>query len=304
VTGPDPDSDPAVVEVRRPGALTTIQDRGRPGHAHLGVPRSGALDPVAHRRANRLVGNAETVPVLETTLDGVTLSFTDDRTVAVTGAWSPLAVDGRAVDWSMPVRVRAGQTLEVGRARLGVRSYVAFSGGIDVTPVLGSASTDVLSGMGPPPLASGDLLRLGVPHGSAAAVDLAPYPLPGGPLDLPVHPGPRLDWLSEPGRRVLTTGSWTVSTESNRTALRLSGPPVGRSRSDELPSEGIVLGAIQSLPDGQLVVFLADHPTTGGYPVVAVVDPGAVGSCAQAGPGTPVTFRPVGGQSGSAWSTR
>ncbi len=277
----------------RSGALTTIQDAGRPGLAHLGVPRSGALDRSAHSLANRLVGNDESSAVLETTVDGVTLVLETDAVVAVSGALAAVSVNGRPAGWSLPVYVRAGQTLAVGAARRGARSYVAFSGGLVVAPVLGSASTDLLSGLGPAPVAAGDVLALG-PHPVAVpALDMAPYPLPSDPVELTVHAGPRYDWLAPDGVATIETGTWEVSSSSNRIALRLEGPAVGRSCLEELPSEGLVLGAIQSLPDGGLVVFLADHPTTGGYPVVGVVDPDSLGACAQARPGTAVKLRPV-----------
>ena len=279
------------VRVVRAGALTTLQDGGRPGFAHLGVPRSGALDRAAHRLANRLVGNPETAPVLETTMDGVGLAFATDAVVAVTGAYAPVLLDGRDAAWSLAVSVRAGQTLDVGPARQGVRNYVAVSGAWAAPLTLGSASTDLLSGLGPAPLAAGDLLVAGPEAEPPAPVDMAPYPLPTGTVELGVHLGPREDWLSPSGRATLVSGRWTVSPESNRVALRLQGPVVERSRADELPSEGLVAGAVQVLPDGQLVVFLADHPTTGGYPVAAVVDAASIGHCAQTRPGATVTFR-------------
>jgi biotin-dependent carboxylase-like uncharacterized protein len=277
--------------VVRPGALTTVQDDGRPGLAHLGVPRSGSLDRAAHHLANRLVGNEESAAVLETTVDGVAVTAGCDLDVAVTGAMADVCVDARPVDWGMPVRVRAGQRLEIGRARAGVRSYLSATGGIAVHGVLGSASRDLLAGLGPPPVAAGDRLALGPPRGRASAIDMSPYPLPADALELLVHEGPRADWLSDAGREALATARWAVSANSNRVALRLEGPPVERARRDELPSEGVVLGAVQSLPDGGLVVFLADHPTTGGYPVVAIVDAASLGACAQARPGAEVRFR-------------
>jgi allophanate hydrolase subunit 2 len=155
-----------------PGPLTTVQDLGRPGHAHLGVPRAGALDSAAAGYANRLLGNAEHAAVLETTLGGVVVRVDGPSAVAVTGAPSAVAVDGRPRPFAEPVRLRPGQTLTVGPATSGVRSYVAFSGGIDVEPVLGSRSTDTLSGLGPPPLAAGVRLRLGEPTGVPHAVDV------------------------------------------------------------------------------------------------------------------------------------
>jgi biotin-dependent carboxylase-like uncharacterized protein len=277
-----------LLTVARAGALTTVQDRGRPGFAHLGVPRSGALDRHAHRLANRLVGNEQDAPVLETTVDGVAVVFNVGVYAAVTGAYADVSVAGREAAWSMPVHVRAGERFDVGRARRGVRSYLAVSGGISVTPVLGSVSTDLLSGLGPAPLSAGNTVALGDLVGRAAAIDMAPYPMPDDPVTLHIHDGPRLNWLSAQGIRTLTDAQWTVSPQSNRIGLRLDGPLVERARHDELESEGLVLGAVQAPPQGGLVVFGADHPTTGGYPVVAIVDPSSLAACAQASPGTKV----------------
>lgn len=279
--------------VVRPGALSTVQDAGRPGWAHLGVPRSGALDPAAHALANRLVANDPSAATLETTLDGVALRFDTAVVAAVAGAPAPVMADGRPVAWGLPVRLGAGTVLEVGRALTGVRSYVAVAGGFAVPPVLGSRSTDVLSGLGPRPLAAGMRLPVGEPTGGAAALDMAPYRPPATLAELTVHPGPRRDWLADEAAGPLFTQPYTVGPASNRVGLRLEGHPLGRRRHGELPSEGIVWGSVQLLPDGQLVVFLADHPTTGGYPVVGVVDPAGASACAQAAPGTPIRLRPA-----------
>jgi biotin-dependent carboxylase-like uncharacterized protein len=281
----------ASICVERPGALTTVQDAGRPGLAHLGVPRSGALDPDAHRRANRLVGNPETAPVLETTLTGVGLRFFGQAVVAVTGAVAPVRLDGREVGWGVPVPVGSGQLLDVGRARPGVRSYLAVSGGIAVPPALGSSSTDLLSGLGPGPLAPDQILAVGEPSGRPAAAHPPPPPPASGPVELPIRLGPRDGWLTPAGRATLTGAAFTVAIASNRIGVRLQGSRVEQSSRGELPSEGLVWGAVQLLPDGNLVVFLADHPTTGGYPVIAVVDPAGFSACAQAAPGAIVRFR-------------
>jgi biotin-dependent carboxylase-like uncharacterized protein len=280
-------------EVVRPGTLSTLQDRGRPGWAHLGVPRSGALDPPAHALANRLVGNDPSAATVETTLDGVALRVSHRSAAAVTGARAPVLVNGQGAPWGLPLPLRAGDVLEVGRATAGVRSYVAVGGGFVVPPVLGSRATDLLSGLGPPPLAAGSLLPVGAPSGDAAPLDMAPYPEPSRHIRLTVHPGPRRDWLAEGASRSLFAQAFEVSPESNRVALRLRGSPLERRLDGELPSEGLVWGSVQLLPDGQLVIFLADHPTTGGYPVVGVVDPAGASACAQAAPGTTLGLRPA-----------
>ncbi|MEU3253913.1 biotin-dependent carboxyltransferase family protein [Streptomyces sp. NPDC006997] len=279
--------------VVRPGALTTVQDLGRPGHAHLGVPRSGALDGPAAALVNRLVGNPREAAVLETTVNGCAVRPRSTVTVAVGGAPCPVAVDGRPVAWGAPVRVPAGALLDVGTAVSGVRSYVAFAGGIAVEPVLGSRSTDLLSGLGPAPLRGDAVLPLGQTAGPHARVDVAPQPGPAAELLLRVTPGPRDDWFTPEALRTFTTRAYRVSPASNRIGLRTDGPVLERFRPGELPSEGMVLGAVQVPPDGRPVVFLADHPTTGGYPVIAVVRAPDLPAAAQARPGTPVRFLPV-----------
>ncbi|WP_328666749.1 biotin-dependent carboxyltransferase family protein [Streptomyces sp. NBC_00328] len=285
-------SDRALAVVRA-GALTTVQDQGRPGHAHLGVPRSGALDAPAAALANRLVANPADAAVLETTVDGCALRPRSTVTVAVTGAPCRVRVDGRPVAWGAPVRVPAGALLDVGSARGGLRSYVAVSGGVAVDPVLGSRSTDLLSGLGPPPLTDGAVLPLGSPGAVHTRVDVVPHRAPPAELVLRVTLGPRDGWFTEPALRTLTTRVYRVSSASNRIGLRTEGPSLERAVSGELPSEGLVLGAVQVPPDGRPVVFLADHPTTGGYPVIAVVRSADLPAAAQAVPGTPVRFLAV-----------
>jgi biotin-dependent carboxylase-like uncharacterized protein len=285
-------TDRALVVVRA-GLLTTVQDRGRPGYAHLGVPRSGALDAPAAALVNRLVGNPPEAAVLETTLNGCAVRPRSTVTVAVTGAPCAVTVGGRPAPWGAPVRVPGGAVLEVGPARSGVRGYVGVSGGVTVEPVLGSRSTDLLSGLGPPPLTDGTVLPLGSPAGPHARVDVAAQPGPPAELVLRVTPGPRDDWFTRDAVRTLLTRVYRVSAASNRIGLRTEGPALERARSGELPSEGMVLGAVQVPPDGRPVVFLADHPTTGGYPVIAVVRPADLAAAAQAVPGTPVRFTAV-----------
>jgi biotin-dependent carboxylase-like uncharacterized protein len=281
-----------MIDVLRSGALTTVQDAGRAGHAHLGVPAAGALDGPALRLANRLVGNDERTAALEITLTGCRLRFRRASIVAVTGARAArLTVDGRSVDAGVPVPVPAGAVVDVGPASFGVRTYLAVAGGLDVPPVLGSRSTDTLSGLGPPPLRDGDALPVGRPQGPAAPVWFdVPAPAPTA-VELRVTPGPRADWFTAAARDTFTGATYTVSPKSNRVAVRLTGPRLDRAIADELPSEGIVLGAVQVPAGGEPLVFLADHPTTGGYPVIGVVEPADLPLLAQSRPGAAVTFR-------------
>ncbi|MDQ0963204.1 biotin-dependent carboxylase-like uncharacterized protein [Streptomyces sp. B4I13] len=278
------------MSVVRAGALTTVQDRGRPGHAHLGVPRSGALDGPAAALVNRLVGNPPDAAVLETTLTGCALAPRSDVTVAVGGAPCRVTVGGRPAAWGAPVRVPAGAVLDVGPAIRGVRGYVAVSGGIVVEAVLGSRSADLLSGLGPTPLTDGTVLPLGREGAPHARVDVAPQPAPPAELVLRVTLGPRDDWFTPDALRAFTTRTFHVSSASNRIGLRTEGPVLERARGEELASEGMVLGAVQVPPAGRPVVFLADHPTTGGYPVIGVVRTADLAAAAQAAPGTPVRF--------------
>jgi biotin-dependent carboxylase-like uncharacterized protein len=285
--------DPALrtVEVVDPGAFTTVQDLGRPGWAHLGVPRSGALDAPALELANRLVGNPEAAGALETTLTGIVLRPAVATAVAVTGARCDVHVGGRAATWGAAVPVPAGAEVRVGAALDGLRSYVALAGGIDVPPVLGSRSTDALSGLGPRPLRAGDALPLGMPGRTPYGTEAVPRPR-GDRLHLVL--GPRADWFTARALEALDGATYEVAPDSNRIGLRLTGASIERARADELPSEGMVLGAVQVPPSGQPVVFLHDHPTTGGYPVVAVVVDEDLAVCAQARPGDRLTVRVVG----------
>lgn len=281
------------IEVPRAGPLCTVQDLGRAGLAHLGVPRSGAVDAPALRLANRLVGNPESAAGLEITLGGCTVRFDAALTVALTGAPAPITVDGRAADAGLPLCVPANATVTIGTTRAGLRCYLAVHGGIAVPPVLGSRSTDTLSGLGPPPVRDGETLPLGAPSGPPPSVDVAPYPPPADPTAVRLHPGPRLDWFTTDAVRTLFTSRYTVSPTSNRVGARLTGPPLRREVTGELPSEGLVLGAVQVPAGGEPLVFLADHPTTGGYPVIAVADEADLPALAQARPGTTVLFRPA-----------
>ena len=275
------------LHVLDPGVLTTVQDDGRPGLAHLGVPRSGWLDPGAGRLANRLVGNDEDEAVLENVLGGLSLRCDAAMTVAVTGAGCTVSVDGSGAGFGTAVSVPAGSALRLGTPARGLRAYVAIGGGLRVPEVLGSRSTDTLSGLGPPPLAEGDRLALGAPYARPSGVEVWPD-VPAEVTVLRCRPGPRLDWCDPDLARRLEEATYEVAADSDRVGLRLRGPAIGRVRSEELPSEGMVLGAVQVPPDGQPVVFLRDHPVTGGYPVPCVVEPDDLARCAQLRPGDSV----------------
>jgi biotin-dependent carboxylase-like uncharacterized protein len=283
------------VTVLATGPLALVQDLGRPGHAHLGVPPSGALDVPALRLANRLVGNAESAAGIESLLGGLRLRADHSCTVAVTGPAVTVTVNGHARDSHTPVHLADGDVLVLGTPTTGLRAYLGLSGGIDVEPELSSRSTDVLSGIGPAPVRAGDVLPLGEPVGLPGGADeLGPRPAPDE-ITVPVLLGPRDDWFDRAARQLGESG-WLVSPESNRVGLRLTGPALRRADGFdgvELPSEPVVTGAVQVPANGRPVIFLADHPTTGGYPVIGVVPAGALPALAQARPGTTVAFRPI-----------
>jgi biotin-dependent carboxylase-like uncharacterized protein len=275
------------LEVVRPGPLTTVQDAGRTGQGALGVGRSGACDRRAYALANRLVGNPAGAAVLEVTAGGLEVRARGDLLVATTGARC-------AGGWpyAAPTRLRDGDVLRLGPPVTGVRTCVAVRGGLDVAPVLGSRSTDVLAGLGPPVVGSGDVLPVGPATGPLPVVDVAPVPEPaGGDVDLTVLPGPRRDWFDDAAWTRLVTTRWEVTQDSDRVGLRLQGPPLSRRTQGELPSEGLLRGAVQVPPSGLPVVFLADAPVTGGYPVVAYVVDRDVDLAAQLRPGQAARLR-------------
>jgi biotin-dependent carboxylase-like uncharacterized protein len=280
------------LEVLATGPLTLVQDLGRPGLAHLGVGRSGAADRGAFQLGARLLAQGYDTAALEVTIGGLTVRALGDLLVALTGAEAPATVDGLGVGYDAPFPLRAGEILTLGVPRAGVRTYLSVRGGIDVPPVLGSRSSDTLSGVGPAPVQVGDLLPVGEPPHRFPQVDQAPTAAPGSDvLVLHARPGPREDWLADP--YALAATEWTVSPRSDRVGLRLQGEPLARHPSrvgDELPSEGVVLGSVQVPAGGEPVLFLADHPVTGGYPVVAVVRPRDVDRAAQAAPGQRIRF--------------
>ncbi len=280
------------------GALSTVQDRGRPGLAELGIGRSGAADRRSLALANRLVGNAASAAGIEVTFGGLAVQARGELLVAVTGA--PCALDTRPTGdagSNAPFYLRDGDRLFFGPPRTGLRTYVAVRGGIDVPPVLGSRSTDLLAGVGPERLTEGTDLVVGNEVAGEPSVDLAAVAdPPDGVVDVSVVPGPRDDWFVSSALGVLTGQPYEVTSESNRIGMRLQGPELARARDDELPSEGMVPGSLQVPPSGRPTLFLADHPVTGGYPVIAVVARSDVDRAAQARPGQPLRFHLSRGQ--------
>lgn len=294
------------------GYGVTTQDLGRPGLSDMGLGAAGAADRGSAALANRMVGNRPDAAVLEALLGSVTLRTDAYAVAAVTGAPCPVTIeraDGRAHGASAyeVLLLEPGDTLRVGLAEERLRAYVAVRGGVAVDPVLGSRSWDSLAHLGPAPLTVGDVLPIGAGpgHGAGAevgvgvgawpVVDAVPPPLlpwPGDPVVLDVVPGPRDDWFTPEWRTTLTGQEFHVSPDSDRVGVRTTAAtPLVRAVTHELPSEGVETGSLQVPPAGFPVLFLADHPVTGGYPVVAVLTPESVDRAAQLRPGDTLRFR-------------
>ena len=326
---PEPSEvDPAhhlVVETA--GLQALIQDLGRPGRSDVGISSSGALDRAAADRAARLVGNMPDTACLESVLGGLSLRAAGDQVLAVTGAAVELEVvpaptsesaDRSAIEQSepaeqtvsaptpergwrprtgLPFALKDGQTLHVGAPSDGLRVYVAVRGGIETPAVIGSRATDTLAGLGPAALSDGDRLAVGRDPGTAVdwPLEVAGAPVaqptpPSGPLEIRVVLGPRDDWFTPEALESFQEQEWAVAAASDRVGARLEGRELARSIERELPSEGTVPGSIQVPASGLPVVFLRDHPVTGGYPVIACVLEADLDLMAQAAPGRTVRF--------------
>ncbi|WP_072803773.1 biotin-dependent carboxyltransferase family protein [Rhodococcoides yunnanense] len=277
------------LEIISPGPLCTVQDRGRVGYSSIGVGRSGAADVRSHDTANRLVGNHIDAATLEATMGGLRIRARGTVVLAVTGADGEISVNGTPNATYNTLHLVDGDELTVGTPTSALRTYIAVRGGIDVEPVLGSRSTDTMSGLGPTQLSPGDLVPIGEDVAEWPAADFAPPPIHADPF-VHVVLGPRADWFTDP--TALLNRSWSVTADSNRVGIRLDGDTtLTRSVADELPSEGMVPGALQVPPDGKPVAFLADHPVTGGYPVIGVVVTADLPILGQLRPGDTVLFR-------------
>ncbi len=280
------------LEILQTGPLALVEDLGRPGLSHIGVTRSGAADRRAHTLANRLVANPDDRATVEITLGGFTARVRGGNgegvAIAVTGADADPAVDGVPFGTNSIHYAHDGEVISLGAPKSGLRSYLAVRGGINVEPVLGSRSYDVMSAIGPVPLRRGDVLPVGVHTDDFPEVDQAPVAaIADAPLELKVVPGPRDDWFVDPD--VLVRTNWQVTNRSDRVGMRLVGMPLEyRSPDRQLPSEGATRGAIQVPPNGFPVILGPDHPVTGGYPVIGVVTDDDIDKIAQARPGQTV----------------
>ncbi|WP_184606191.1 5-oxoprolinase subunit B/C family protein [Variovorax atrisoli] len=290
-------------EIRAAGLQALLEDGGRHGQAKQGVSASGAMDRRSLQAANRLVGNASDTACIEVAYGGFQLACRGDAVVAVTGAEGPVTLtraDG--AQWPLPryqpVALAEGDVLALGEPTAGIRSYIAVRGGFDIAPVLGSLSSDTLARVGPAAIAVGDVLPVrAVSAGALVGEPEAP------PTDLPtvreevvldIVLGPRTDWFTPDAVELLCGQAWTVTPQSNRVGIRLAGEEaLARANHAELPSEGTARGSIQVPASGQPVLFLADHPLTGGYPVIASVATHHLDRAGQIPVNARVRFRPM-----------
>ena len=286
-----------------PGLLSTVQDLGRRGVGDLGVSPSGAVDWYAARAANRLVGNDDDAPLVETTLTGATFVASGDATFAVTGALAPISVGGAPRHGWRSSHARGGHRITIGPAERGVRSYLAVRGGFEVPRVLGSCATDLVGGFGGRVLAPGDALPIhGASESDGARGDLVEVllgysadaiPLHRTPIVLRVLPGPDAARLGREAMDKLLAGTYRASPRSSRQGLRLDGEPVAAISAAEGVSAGVCAGCVQVSADGLPTVLLAEHQTTGGYPVALCVAHADVPAAGQVRPGDEVVFTRV-----------
>lgn len=281
-----------------------FQDLGRFGQTGQGVSASGALDHGAFNAANRITGNPHNTPCLEVTLGGFSFRTASRAVIGLAGAPCPVTIETADSRFTakayMPISLEPGDIVTLGQPPKGMRCYLSVRGGFDVEPVLGSFATDTLAVVGPEPVTAGTVLPLKSETNalSSVAIDevasLEP-PAMGDIVTLDVVLGPRTDWFTQKGIDTLTSQLWQVTPQSNRVGIRLAGEvPVERRDSAELPSEGTATGAIQIPHSGQPVLFLADHPLTGGYPVIGAVAEYHLDLAGQIPVNAKIQFRPIG----------
>lgn len=258
-----------------PGVLTTIQDEGRYGYEQFGMSPAGPMDGTAFRTANILVGNPEGESALEATVLGPALRFDQDNVIAVTGADMAPALNGQPCPMYQAVSVKAGDQLKLGAAKTGCRAYIAFAGGLDVPPVMGSRATALQNKVGGyqgRKLAKGDAVGFRTPNPSLPLPRTAPVPAPAGrEVTIRVILGPQDDMFTKEGLDTFLSQPYTVSKDFDRMGCRLEGPVIQHKTDGNIISDGMVTGAIQVPTSGQPIIMLTERQTVGGYTKIATV---------------------------------
>jgi biotin-dependent carboxylase-like uncharacterized protein len=282
-----------LMTVVRPGMLTTVQDLGRWGQQHLGVPVAGPMDWYSHRLANAIVGNPAEAAALEITLMGPEL-ITDCETVcAITGAEFEVTAAERRVRPSEPFVLRAGERLRFGSRLSGTRATLAVSGGFTTAVVLGSRSTSLTSRLGPfggRALKVGDALPIGAPSGVIRRHSGRPLLMPRGGAHLRLMMGPHEIRFTEQARRVFEKARYVVTPDSNRMGYRLDGPRLEQVSTTDMLSDATPIGSLQVPSSGCPILLMADRQTTGGYPKIATVITADLPVAGQLGPGDWIEF--------------
>ncbi|RIW35067.1 biotin-dependent carboxyltransferase [Bacillus salacetis] len=285
--------------VERSGLLTTIQDGGRIGYRDIGMPVSGPMDELAFRMANLLVGNAEGEAAVEITLQGPVLQFTSQAIIAICGADLNPSINDEPVSSNKPLQVRRGDVLRFGVAERGLRAYISFKGGMQVSKQLGSSSTNTLAKIGGyagRPLKAGDKINLNTeePGGSTIPWSLSPSLFSYlGKKEVRVIKSTQWDWFTEETQISFLSKEFMITPESDRMGYRLSGPPLRMKYSQELLTEGITKGTVQVPASGQPIVLMADSQPTGGYPKISNIITADLPVIAQKKPHETVTFKEV-----------
>jgi len=269
----------------------TLQDQGRIGYANIAVPTSGAFDQKSHQLANRLIGNFPNACVIESLRGSFEFITDSELVISVTGAPASVQVDGREHEMFRAIFVPAGSAVSVSPGSLGMRTYLAIRGGIVGNQIMGSSSYDELSQIGTPPIKPDDKFTVDNQVAGSITGDYLPGSVINGlnNVELEAMPAPR--WSGFSNSDILFTSTYQVTSSVNRVGLRLTGPKLNWNSKARLASEGVVTGAIQIPVDGMPLIFGPDHPTTGGYPVVAVVSRNSLDLLAQTAPGTMVSFK-------------
>lgn len=306
------------INVIKPGLSTTVQDLGRPGYYHIGIPLSGGMDRFALAAANLLVGNEEGAAVLEAVFMGPELEFTADATVAVTGAELPPKVNGNPVGTWTSFKVQRGDVLSFDYLRKGARAYIAISGGVDVPVVLGSRSTYTLGALGGHngrKLDAGDTLPIGDGKGAEAGRTVAENlrRLPEQPTELRMIPGLYWHRITEAAGKHFFEDTWKVAPEADRIGYRFKGgrplefvprePPFGAgSDPSNIVDACYPYGSIQVPSGTEPIVLHRDAVSGGGYFMIGTVISADMDLIGQLQPHTPARFVPV--EMGAALAAR
>lgn len=286
------------VEVIIPGMLTTVQDLGRYGYQQSGMTGSGVMDQQAYRKANYLVGNPETAAVLELTVYGGSYRFTQDTTLALTGADMGAEIEEQPVEMNRAVAVKQGDVLNLGMAVKGCRTYLAVSGGFLVPLVMGSYATNIRCEMGGfhgRKLKRGDVLKIGQSNVKFSEIKNRKVSIPeySDEVEVRVIPGPQEEMFTQKGLHTFYSGCYQVQEDSDRMGYRLDGSRIESKNGTDIVSDGITFGSIQVTASGKPIILMADHQTTGGYAKIGTVCRMDLSKVAQCKPGDRIHFKKI-----------